>query len=109
MFPSHDRVLKGLDMLREDLGPVTVNNWYWAGKFQNRGLRTSKYYKGRVSYSQHTFGRAFDFDVKGMSAEQVRIHIRANHSKYGITAIENGVNWVHADWRNCEPLKQFTP
>jgi len=103
-----DRLLKIIDTIREDLGPMTVNSWYWGGPFQWRGLRTSEYYQGKPSQSQHSFGRAVDFDVKGMTADEVRLHIR-NNPEYGITAIENDVNWVHIDIRNVDPLMEFNP
>ncbi|BCV28484.1 D-Ala-D-Ala carboxypeptidase family metallohydrolase [Shewanella algae] len=66
------RLLKLLDQLRELFdAPITVNNWFWGGQFSNRGLRTSasSYYR---PYSQHSFGRAVDFDVKGLTADESR-------------------------------------
>ena len=129
----NERALRGMDELWEGIYKETgkrpsiiVNDWKWRrGGFQWRGLRTARFYllnlfkkiklffrkdiNKAVSYSDHMRGDAFDFDVKGMSAEEVRVHIRANYEKYGITAIENGVNWVHASWRNCKPLMQFNP
>ena len=46
-------------------------------------------------------GTAVDFDVQGMSAEEVRKWIERNKVllPYPIR-LEEGVNWVHLDMRN---------
>ncbi len=84
---------------------VTVNNRLWGGTNQFRGLRTpdSKHYS---KYSQHSFGRALDFDVMidgvKIDAAIVRQWIIDNRSiewVKPITFIEDGVNWVHVDTR----------
>lgn len=91
-----------LDNLREALGrPITINNWHIGGDFNWRGLRTpdSPWYS---TYSQHSFGRGLDFDVKGMSAEEVRQWLIKNRNLEWvkcITFIEGGTNWVHVDIR----------
>ena len=103
-----ERMLMALDQLREALGPITVNNWKWGGQFQWRGLRTSKCRQG-AKMSQHRFGRAVDFDVKGMTAREVRAYIRKHFDDFGIACIERKVNWVHMDFRNCKPLKEVSP
>lgn len=95
------RLLETLDQLRTNLGkPITINNWIWGGGFQQRGLRTSdapEYSK----YSQHSYGRAADFDVKGMTPTQVRLHVIQNRHLYPhISFLECGINWVHIDVRN---------
>lgn len=52
---------------------------------------------------------ACDFDVKGMTAEQVRNDIRKNLAPFTlITAIEKGVGWVHIDLRKCKKLFEFS-
>ena len=86
--------------LRETLDkPITINNWKWGGKFSQRGLRTknSKHYSPT---SQHSTGKALDFNVASMSAEEVRQWIIKNRRLWWIqpvTFIEDGVNWVHVD------------
>jgi hypothetical protein len=94
-------LLRDLDTLRATLGrPMTVNNYYWGGRFQARGLRIPGMPDYKL-YSMHSFGKAFDFDVQGMTAEEVRQHIIANRSRYpAIKAMEAGVNWCHVDSRN---------
>lgn len=102
MFFNQD-ALKALDGIRDYFEtPVIVNNWASGGQFQFRGLRPITY-TGGGTYSQHRLGNAFDCDVSGMSAEQVRKKILAdkdNELLKLITCIEGGVNWVHFDCRN---------
>lgn len=110
-----ERALITLDALREDLGrPITINTWKSGGQFNWRGYRSRAYYKSDSAYitsrSQHKFGRAFDFDVKGMSAEDVRQYIYKNKSKFPyISFIETEVNWVHIDTRNCRAITTWSP
>ena len=95
-------LLTFIDKLRTHLGrSITVNNWQWGGPFQYRGLRdaNSDVYS---KYSQHSFGKALDFDVDGMTAEEVRQWIIDNRLLSWvrpITFIEDGVSWVHVDTR----------
>jgi hypothetical protein len=98
-----NRIVEFIEGLREALGrSITVNNWLWGGEFQYRGLRTPE--SGAYSkYSQHTFGRALDFDVQGMTAQEVRNWIINNRDLdfvRPITFIEGSVNWCHVDVRN---------
>lgn len=103
------RLLITLDWLREHLGkPITINDWYWKGRFTQRGIRcnmdpmmVSLTEKGKVYCSPHPFGQAADFDVKGMTAEQVRNWINEHQDElpYPIR-MELGVNWNHLDVRD---------
>jgi hypothetical protein len=99
------RALMTLQDIRNHFGaPVTVNTWARGGNFSQRGLRSPLANVGS-QYSQHKFGRAFDLDVQGMSAEEVRQEIiRAKNEdpkKFPyMAAIELGVNWFHFDTRN---------
>lgn len=103
-----ERILRTLDEIREYYGrPVIVNNWHSGGKFRLRGFRPMTGNVG-AKYSQHRFGRAADFDVQGISAEQVRNDIR-NGCFPAITCIEAGVSWVHADVRNTTRLLEVKP
>jgi hypothetical protein len=97
-----NRIVKFIEGLRDALGrSITVNDWLWGGEFAYRGLRDSNssvYSK----YSQHSFGRAIDFDVKGMTSQEVREWIIDNRDVdfvKPITFIEGSVNWVHVDCR----------
>ena len=83
--------------------PITINDWVHGGRFKNRGLRNFTSSTG-AKYSQHKFGKALDFVVSGMSADEVREKIlgewKDDLMELGLTAIEAGVSWVHIDIRN---------
>lgn len=85
--------------------PVRVNNWKWGGRFQERGYREPDSRTGS-KYSQHKLGCAFDCDIRGYSADEVREDILKNQTKYmsaGLTTIEHAEyspTWVHSDIRN---------
>jgi len=97
------RILYSIDQIRKFFKrKVTINNWYWNGNFQWRGLRTF-HYKLFYFSSMHNFGRGLDFDVEGYTAEQVRRILRANQNRKEfryISYVEDNVNWVHIDCRN---------
>lgn len=81
---------------------VTINTWITKGQFSFRGLRTpdSSDYSAT---SQHSIGFAFDFDVEGLTAEQVRQEIIKNKNNkllLNIGGLELGTGWVHIDARN---------
>ena len=113
------RLLHTVLIIRKKLDrPITINNWHRGGKFSQRGLRSnlssifmSKFKKGRMYLSAHVMGRAIDFDVKGMTAEQVRMwlveaedvlpyKIRLEHKMRG-----KNISWVHLDlfWNEKNP------
>ena len=95
--------LEMLDNFREFIGvPVTVNNWHIGGQFSMRGYRPSWTDVGAIN-SPHKKGRAFDCDVEGMTAEEVRQKILENQDNpllNRIMRVEGLVNWVHMDTNN---------
>lgn len=102
------KILTTLLIIRKELGkPMTINNWKWGGKFSQRGLRHNMSAlvknKTRLYLSAHIFGKAFDFDVKGMTAVEVREWIVANSEKFPFKIrLErnmkgNPISWVHID------------
>lgn len=105
------RALETLLILRKNINRrITVNNWHRNGNFSQRGLRTNiqsivrkKTAKSMLYISAHILGAAFDFDVEGMTAEEVRNWIvqhqgyfphkmRLEHKKKNVP-----INWVHLD------------
>jgi hypothetical protein len=84
--------------------PVTVNNWFWGGRFQERGYRVPETKTGS-RYSQHKLGGAFDCNIRGISPDEVRSEILANSDIFmnaGLTTLEHGdyaPTWVHSDVR----------
>lgn len=105
------RLLETLLILRINIGkPITINNWHRGGIFKQRGLRTilqqivkNFFYKNKLYLSGHLLGKAVDFDVKGMTAEEVRNWIISNQHlfpyKMRLEWKKNGkfINWVHLD------------
>jgi hypothetical protein len=105
------RLLHTMLIIRKELGKsITINNWKWGGKFDERGLRENtcsmvmkKNRLGKTYLSAHVLGSAVDFDVKGMNAMDVRIWLVGSASKlpYKIR-LENEmkgkqISWVHLD------------
>lgn len=88
------------------------------GLLDERGLRCNlcslnlaKTYRGIIYCSPHFTGQADDYDVEGMTAEEVRQWIIANKYKlpYSIR-LEKGVSWVHMDCRDAgEKVVLFNP
>lgn len=108
-----DDILIFLLIIRTNLNRrITINNWHYGGKFTQRGLRTilqqlvkNAFYKAKLYLSAHLFGKAVDFDVEGMSANEVRDwivenqHLFPDHLKIRLERRLNGkyISWVHAD------------
>ena len=102
------RLLYTLDQLRDEFGSITINDWWWGGRFSQSGLRThnSKYYR---QYSQHTAGRAADAKPQETDTEKIRQHILNNQDKYPyIGGIELYVPWLHIDVRPRDNGKIIT-
>ena len=108
-----ETVLECLLIIREGLSkPMTINNWKWGGKFSQRGLRHNMSSlvknKTRLYLSAHIFGKAVDFDVKGMTAVEVREWIVNNADlfpcKIRLERNMKGkpINWVHLDTMSDE-------
>ena len=114
LYRMDSRILYTLDKLRLKLGPITINNYHIGGEFQQRGFRTDPNV-GAV-HSPHRYGRAVDFDIQGITAEQFRQAVREgklNNELFYVTRIEDNVNWIHIDVvglpRNMDnPIQFFT-
>lgn len=96
------RLLYALLIVREGLGkPIRVNH---AGKWQ-RGFRSivqqivkNYFYKDKLYVSAHMLGKAVDFDVEGMTAQEVRDWIVDNSKLFPFKIrLEDKVTWVHMD------------
>jgi len=98
LFP--DKAIQMIDGIREFVNkPVTINNWKWGGVFQYRGYRPPQSTVG-AAHSYHRRGKAFDFDVKDMTASLVRGLLLAHQTDpllQWIQRIEANVSWVHCD------------
>jgi hypothetical protein len=100
MFLKPDALIS-LDQIRKYFNkPTWVNNWVVGGPFQWRGFRPPYCDVGAI-YSQHRFGNAFDLDVEGMEAHEVRQVILNNEDHFlMIMCLEINISWVHFDLRN---------
>ena len=111
-----ERILETLQTIRELIGkPITVNNWSRGGQFSQRGCRCTacqiikeKSAANKSYVSAHILFRAFDFDVEGMTAQQVRDFIVTNQDKLPHPIrLEGGVNWVHIDTYDFDQNKKI--
>jgi len=102
------RILWTMDSIRNHFKrSVTVNDWYWGGNYQYRGLRPFNCKIGAI-LSMHKYGRAIDSKMEDMSAEEIRQDIFNNQDadryKY-ITRVEMKVSWLHLDTSNVDISK----
>lgn len=92
-------VLKWIQYMRDRYGSFTVNDWYWGGASESRGLRTtaSPYYsKG----SMHSVGKAIDLLPTGdYSAQEIISDLKEVKLVPFITRIEDlkDMTWIHGD------------
>jgi hypothetical protein len=103
------------DFIYEELGPLSINNWFEEGLYDERGLRCilcpivqGYIKKGQLYLSAHMTGQANDFDVEGFSASKVRLWLAASQSilPYPIR-LEKDVKWVHLDTRRSDKGKVY--
>lgn len=103
-------LLETLLVIRRDIvqRPITINTWQSGGKFKERGLRhnmSAKVWKytqqNKQFMSAHVLGAGVDFDVRGLTAAQVRamIQAKANLLPHPVR-LEDAVTWVHIDVYN---------
>lgn len=103
------RLLDTLLVIREKIAkPIYVNNWDMGGDFSQRGFRCNicplvkeKTSLEKLYVTAHSQGMGVDFDVKGMSAEEVRKWIKDNQILLPHPIrLEEDVNWLHLDTRS---------
>jgi len=76
---------------------ITINTWFWGGKFDGRGYRDLKEKTGSAT-SQHRISKGWDLDIAGFTAQEARDDIVQHQRKFpDIRRLEGGVNWVHWD------------
>jgi hypothetical protein len=97
-----ERLLKTIDILRDQFGPMTINDWYLPnGSTHYRGFRSPGCSVG-ADLSQHRFGRAADIIPRDVSAKDIRDDIINQQNipdfKY-IGGLEMDVLWLHVDVR----------
>jgi len=96
--------------------PVRINDWHYGGDLTMRGFRPPSSGVG-AELSQHRFGNAFDCDIEGLTADEVREAILKHESAFmeaGLTTLESGAyapTWVHSDLRttNKDQITMVAP
>lgn len=99
------------DRLRDDYGPLIINDWVWGGNNHYRGFRPPNSDVG-AARSQHKFGRAVDLIPKHVHPDKIREDIINHKHPYmdKIKAIEMDISWLHIDVRNNKgQLQKFYP
>jgi len=105
------RLLVTMVFIRTTLNKtITINDWLWGGRFDERGLRDTstpmvqdRAKKNDPWLSAHVVGMAFDFDVKEMTANEVREWLFKFRDclpyKIRLERKLNGefISWVHLD------------
>ena len=99
LFPPD--LLRVADRLREVVGRLQCNTWYW-----HRGVQTH-YYRGFRPYdckvgaktSMHKMGLALDFMPLDTPVEDCRKIIQEQHQQdfAPVRRMEMNVNWLHLD------------
>ena len=115
-----DKLLETLLVVREDILKVgiTVNTYHKNGIYDERGLRCNlceivmgKTKANTCYLSAHVNGAGIDFTARGMSAEMVRVKIKANENLLPHSIrLERDVTWVHMDiydYMNGRKINEF--
>ena len=105
------RIFLLADFIRNRLGKsMTINNWHTGGAFSLRGFRPPETTTGGA-LSQHRFGRAIDFNIAGMTPQEIYKDITDHfdmYSKAGLTTVEDiafTTGWNHVDIRQIDSDK----
>jgi len=107
------RIIDLAEYYRQFFGrAIIVNNWHSGGTYTLRGWRPRNSKIGAVN-SMHKLGKAFDCDVQGWTAEEVRDRIvEQSEGKFqkqfydaGLRRLEDDVSWVHSDIKEVENYK----
>jgi hypothetical protein len=109
-----ERLLRTIDMLRNQFGTMQVNTWKNGGHYQYRGFRPAGCEVG-ARLSQHRFGRAIDMMPLDSNVDHIRKIIlnTPNSPRYQyIGGLEMEVSWLHIDVRGrlyADKIATFTP
>ena len=92
--------LQALDKLRQQFGPITVNNWHRGGAFKESGLREANTATGAPK-SAHKLGKAFDCKPGQTTVKAMYDYILDNQNEFQeIRRMEDlsfTPTWLHFD------------
>ena len=100
------RLLIIMEAIRTKLNKkITVNDYQVHGQFTQRGLRCVQcqimidlFKSGNLFVDPHALGKAWDFDIEGLVAQEVRDYLIQNKTLWPYPfRLENSVNWIHLD------------
>lgn len=104
------KIIEIATYIRELFGkPMVINNWHTGGTYSLRGWRPANTKIG-AKKSMHKKGKAFDFDIKGLSDDVVKDTIIKHEKelyKIGVRRMESREDagtWCHLD---IQPVKGF--
>jgi hypothetical protein len=91
-----------LDALREEFGPLRINNWHIGGTYKESGYRLSTSPTG-APQSKHKLGQAFDLKPSRITPRELYDGILATPKRWPLLTtlenIEHTPTWVHFDVR----------
>ena len=111
IYKIDEKIIKMADIIREYFGKtMIINNWNTGGLLHYRGYRPENY-NNTAKYSAHFFGKAIDFNIKGIDDNEVRETILKNRNTfYYITRMEDASltpAWIHIDVYPTDDLKNI--
>jgi hypothetical protein len=102
-----EKIIITIDTIRRLINkPITINNWNDGGEFDQRGLRCNlcpivknKTFLGELYLSAHVLGCAVDFNVEGITPDDVALWIAFNKDKlpYNLRIEKDTDTWTHLD------------
>lgn len=94
------QLIPTVQLIRDDMGPLIINDWEWGGNYVDSGLRVfndNKY----AALSSHKGGNCVDLKPQKVSCAELYYHILNNQHKYPhISRLENieyTPTWVHVE------------
>jgi hypothetical protein len=105
-----ERLLRVIDAIREDFGPMKCCDWSYGGKRNWSGFRPPSCGIG-ATLSQHRFGRAVDLLPMGdITPDEIRdeiIKAQNDITWKDIGGLEMNITWLHIDVRSRDTNGQI--
>jgi len=100
-----------VQLLRDEMGPLLINDWEWGGNYVDSGLRV--FNDNQYSqFSSHKGGNAVDIKPQKVSCAELYYRILNNQHKYPhISRLENieyTPTWVHVEVSSSIRMGEIT-